>query len=321
MREPKMDPARPSLVFEPFWKESPDDHTFLNELADCFHLENYPPHVFKRQIWGDPGFDPSLCLLIRMPQGWGFAMGVVRTSDSQCAGYIKMIAVTPECRGQGLGKRLMLALEKRLFDAGASNIRIGEAAPCYLVPGLDPRYTEAWLMFEALGYRRLGQCFNLKVDLVSLFDGFGWKPERGPDPSLVFRRARVSDRTVVCQFLEAHWPGWQQEIGLAFANQPLSLHLAFEGGRLLGFSAYDGNHRGIGWFGPMGTAPGARGRGIGERLLLSCLRDLRDQGLTSAVIPWVGPVGFYRKTAGAQIDRVFFRCQKDRQPESGAASP
>ena len=84
---------------------------------------------------------------------------------------------------------------------------------------------------------------------------------------------------------------------------------------MLGFSAYDANNigasaTGTGWFGPMGTAAAARGRGVGAVLLKRCLADMAAQGHAVSTIPWVAPVGFYAHHVGAHISRVFYRYEK-----------
>ncbi|MFV1981354.1 MAG: GNAT family N-acetyltransferase, partial [Rhodothermia bacterium] len=100
------------------------------------------------------------------------------------------------------------------------------------------------------------------------------------------------------------------EISNCFSNMPVSLHLAFRDEALVAFSGYDGNNVGTGWFGPMGTAESARGAGIGGVLLKRCLADIKAQGKHEAIIPWVGPVGFYAHHVGARISRVFLRLEK-----------
>jgi GNAT superfamily N-acetyltransferase len=125
-------------------------------------------------------------------------------------------------------------------------------------------------------------------------------------------RASTEDRDRVGQLLKQHWPAWQGEIDVALANRPVSLHVAQPDSKtdLVAFAAYDANNRGTGWFGPMGTAPEWEGHGLGRILLLRCLEDIRQQGHPKAIIPWVGPVGFYHAAVGAQVSRVFMRMEK-----------
>jgi GNAT superfamily N-acetyltransferase len=74
---------------------------------------------------------------------------------------------------------------------------------------------------------------------------------------------------------------------------PPTLFVAIDGETLLGFACYDGTARGF--FGPTGVAEAARGRGIGETLLIVTLRAMREAGYAYAVIGDPGPVEFYRK--------------------------
>ena len=240
-----------------------------------------------REKLADP--DPTFALFCDD----GFCLGVQRPKMA----YVKLLAVAPEARGYGLGTQLLEAMEARLKGP----VRICESNPNYLVPGLDVRYTPALLFFEKHGYRKIGETFNLHCDL------------RGRDftgsPTGI-RRATAKDAPAVEVFLTEHFPGWRYEVAQTFLNDPISLHLAVDGRQILGFSAYDSNNRGTGWFGPMGTAPEARGRGLGARLLHLCLYDLQQQGRQACTIPWVGPYGFYSRHCGACIDRVFWRYEK-----------
>lgn len=246
--------------------------------------------LLREKVWGDPDFQGALV----SPNLDGFAMAVHRGGKST----IKFLMVAPESRRKGLGAGLLAAAEASLPPGP---IRVCESNPNYLVPGVDVRYTTGLLFLEKRGYQKVGETYNLVCDLRQDFS----EEEREG-----VRRAQASDREVVMSFLGQHWPGWQYEVGRMFANQPVSLHLAFQDDRLLGFSGYDGNNLGTGWFGPMGTDPEKRGAGVGGILLRRCLADLKAQGHEQAIIPWVGPYGFYNKQCGARIDRVFWRYEK-----------
>ena len=147
------------------------------------------------------------------------------------------------------------------------------------------------------------------------------------------RRARVDDEPAVMEFLGRHLAGWQYEVGQMFRNRPISLHLAIlaqaepalaeqpksaspisrrnlPSAGLLSFAGIDGNNRGTGWFGPMGSDPECRGWGLGRVLLRRCLQDFQAQARDHCTIPWVGPYGFYARHCGARIDRVLWRYEK-----------
>ena len=88
-----------------------------------------------------------------------------------------------------------------------------------------------------------------------------------------------------------------------------SVFAARKKGEIIGFSGYDGNNRGRGFFGPLGVKTDYRGLGLGSVLVRICLQDMRKKH-HQAIIPWVGPVCFYARSVGAMIDRVFWQYQK-----------
>src|SRR5690606_15045579 len=130
------------------------------------------------------------------------------------------------------------------------------------------------------------------------------------DNTTVVRRATPSDADSLRPFVHAHWPLWWGEVSQALANNPPTLFVAVERNRAVGFAAHDANNRGTGWFGPMGTDPDRQGRGLGKRLLDAALADMQNQGYPRAVVPWVGPVEFYVRHAGARPSRQFQRFRK-----------
>ncbi|MCK7582595.1 MAG: GNAT family N-acetyltransferase [Chromatiales bacterium] len=91
--------------------------------------------------------------------------------------------------------------------------------------------------------------------------------------------------------------GWASECDVAFANRPISCHIATESGAIRGFACYDSTGRGL--FGPIGVALEARGRGIGRGLLLSCLHAMSAAGYAYAVVAGVEAAEFYQRTVGA----------------------
>ncbi len=85
--------------------------------------------------------------------------------------------------------------------------------------------------------------------------------------------------------------------GLAKAQTPV--FLAQVDGEIAGFACYDVAHEKKGVFGPMGTASGRRGEGIGKLLLLNCLWDMQLHGYDYAIIKNAGPLEFYEAACGA----------------------
>jgi ribosomal protein S18 acetylase RimI-like enzyme len=259
------------------------------------------PALLAEKLWQDPNFDPkSLLLAVHEGVPVGMAMGVLRPNE---IGYLKMLAVHPAWRRRGWAGAMLDNLRQRLASLGATALRVWDCHPNYLQPGQDVRYTEGILFLAKHGFEKFGETYNLICDLGQDF------PEE-QHPNLVTRRATEADRESVLRFVDLQFPIWRAEVTAMLANDPVSLHLGLAGGQVVGFSGYDGNNRQTGWFGPMGTHPQQRGTGLGRILLRRCLQDMKAQGQKTAVIPWVGPYGFYAQHCGARIDRVFWRFEK-----------
>ena len=212
-------------------------------------------------------------------------------------------------------------------NAGAASpprLRSGDHAGNYLSPGIDERYTAGPAFWRARGLIEVGRNLNLRAALA---DNPLCRPERlcelqaaAATAGYELRRAQAADVPALLALIQtAFSPIWAYEVaralgpelgGDAAAHTPLlpegaAVHLALDASSaVVGFAAHDGNNRGLGWFGPMGTLPEHRGRGLGEALLLACLADVKDR-CEGGVIAWVGPVSFYARTCGAAPDRRF----------------
>jgi len=86
---------------------------------------------------------------------------------------------------------------------------------------------------------------------------------------------------------------WVSEASVAVTQQPPTIYVAVRAGVLLGFACFDTTAKGF--FGPTGVDETERGHGIGEALLLTTLRAMREAGYGYAIIGDAGPVDFYRK--------------------------
>ena len=274
------------------------------------------PALFQEKVWGRPA---GLALVAEdAGEAVGLGVGVLWPTAGALRGSVTMLAVAPERRREGVGSALLDALADDLRQRGATVLRVGEAAPNYLQPGIDLRYRAGLAFAEASGFEEIGEAVHLGVDL-------GSDPGARPGQALwdtaeaearlaaagaEARRATLADRAGLGRLLDAHWPAWRAETDRALAHDPPTLHLALRGGDVLGFAAHGANNVGTGWFGPMGTDPAARGFGVGGVLLRRCLRDLREAGHEHATIAWAASLPFYEKTAGAVLSHRFRRVEK-----------
>jgi predicted N-acetyltransferase YhbS len=244
-------------------------------------------------------------------------VGVVLASLSHrdpTMGHVDLVVVHPRLRRRGIGRALLGAAETALAGVGVGAVLIAGNMP-YAWPGIDVRYTPAVCAALALGYQQERTAWNMTADL-STPDAPGLR-DTGPaerrlaDRGVHVRRATVPDLPALTGFIKANFSGgWAWEVEQSIGRDGAGCHLAaHEDGEILGFAAY-GALRPT-WFGPMGTAPGAQGSGIGGVLLRRCLADQRAAGHTRVQIGWVGPVPFYSRTVGAYIERVFFLYRKE----------
>lgn len=256
---------------------------------------------------------------------------------AQAGRFIKLLTVHPSARRRGIGTQLLGAARKLAVaglaeDAPRPKLRVGDHAGNYLSPGLDVRQEDGQAFLRARGFAEVGQNLNLLApvrdnpllsdervaSLTARVRGGGYTARRATRDDVTALLAMVSD---------AFSPVWAHEVARALGPElggapalhtpPLSegaaVHLCCDAaGAIVAFAAHDGNNRGLGWFGPTGTLPAHRGHGIGELLLLHCLRDVAaglsadaDGRPDAGVIAWVGPVEYYARTCAARPDRRF----------------
>jgi mycothiol synthase len=242
----------------------------------------------------------------------GIAVGSVgpgRPGAGTAVGYLHLLAVHPEQRGQGLGRSLLGGLEAALVAAGATELTTLARPPRFGWPAADPRYTAFGLLLESAGWSPGEVHRNMTVDLdtasrdglldtavaVAELAGLG----------VEVRQATTADAAALGVAAAAFGGTWRVEAALALGNDPdlAGVQVAVRDDRVVGFACHGSSRPG--WFGPVGVDPGERLGGIGAVLLRRCLVDIRAQGRASAQICWVGPVPFYARTVGAYLDRTF----------------
>jgi GNAT superfamily N-acetyltransferase len=89
------------------------------------------------------------------------------------------------------------------------------------------------------------------------------------------------------------------ELNARIAEQGITIRrvLAPELNELIGFACHEATAKGF--FGPTGVDTVARGKGVGQALLLTTLLDMYAQGYAYGVIGGAGPMEFYRRSVGA----------------------
>ncbi len=240
----------------------------------------------------------------------GFAAASCGLHKNQRWGWIRLLAVHPDFRDTGIGSKILKEIESRLKNKGCIGVSIMDCPNNYFMPGLFFKYTEGHCFLIKNGYKKTGDninlvcyvwrnCFNCDAEIEGLKkEGF------------IIKRAELKDKEIVMEFLKKEFPAWQIEVENAYKNDPITTYICIYDNKCVGFSNYEGNNKGTGWFGPMGVLPVTRGKGIGAILCKLCMNGIADLGFGEAIIPWVGPVRFYSKVCDSQIDRVFWTYEK-----------
>ena len=240
----------------------------------------------------------------------GVVLGSVSHRD-RSIGHVDLVAVDPQERRRGVARALLARIEGALAGLGAGDVVIAGNAPYYAWPGIDVRYTPAICAAMAFGFEQDQPAWNMTVDVAGELPGATAEDEaRLARQGITVRRAHAEDVAALVEFSLANFgEGWAGEITHSVGRDQAGCHLALaKDGSLLGFAAYGSSRPS--WFGPMGTAPAARGLGIGALLLRRCLADQRAAGHDHVQIGWVGPLPFYAKAVAARVERVFLLYRK-----------
>jgi mycothiol synthase len=244
----------------------------------------------------------------------GVVLGSVSHRD-RSIGHVDLIAVDPQERRRGVARALVSRVEGALAGLGAGDVVIAGNAPYYAWPGIDVRYTPAICAAMAFGFEQDQPAWNMTVDLTAEASGAAPEATAGDEARLAgeditIRRAGAEDVPALVRFTLANFgEGWAGEITHSVGRDQAGCYLALaKDGAILGFAAYGSSRPS--WFGPMGTAPAARGSGIGALLLRRCLADQRAAGHNHVQIGWVGPLPFYAKAVAARVERVFLLYRK-----------
>jgi GNAT superfamily N-acetyltransferase len=238
--------------------------------------------------WDDDG------VVVAEPDGSGAAAVVVRRFGELAVGFVKLVAVEPEAQRGGKGRRLLAAAQDWAWDQGATDLHLAGSPPFFLWPGVDVSFTAMHCLVEAASFTETGAVFDMVVPARF----------RGPVPEGVELRRLADDADVaaVDGLVDELWPEWTGEQRRGTEQGTCLGAFDADSGQALAFACHSVNR--AGWFGPTGTAPAARHRGVGLALLGQVCADLSAAGYQEVEICWIGPVGFYA-AAGGHLSRVF----------------
>lgn len=274
--------------------------------------DSLPDFLFKEKVFDEPDYRKDLNLIACNDSDKivGLISAVIKERRKGKIGYLKLMCVDENYRRGGIANKLYYEIEKKFIQEQVELIRLFESFPNYIMPGIDPFYTEAVCFFERAGFKKFNDTANLTVDLLAEDYDVEDSLQKLQEDGIEIRRATDEDRIEIINWLNSNFPDWIPEVSIAFDNNPISLFIAIHENQIKGFSAYEVNNRGTGWFGPMGTDRQLQGKGTGGVLLRVCMNELKKEGFAKAIIPWVGPIPFYTHYTNAKVSRVFWRYEK-----------
>lgn len=285
--------------------------------------------VAEEKLFGASASVPAAALVSVGAFAGEALVGVTVASGNR----VRLLAVHPEARRRGVGTVLLAHAESSIAGwcrghtpLAAAEARTMDQAGNYLAPGIDDRNRETITWLSRRGWRATGDNTNLLVDVrhnprITAARAAELAARAAADGYTV-RRGTDADRPAFPEAVGREFgAAWAFEVDRALGGTPAGLHVALRGdGALAAFSAHDGNNRGLGWFGPAGTWPADRKRGLGEALLLACLLDVAAAGRDVCEVAWIGPRGFYESSVGIAGERRFTVMTKLLDPPTESCS-
>ncbi|MCA1319082.1 GNAT family N-acetyltransferase [Bacillus tianshenii] len=132
---------------------------------------------------------------------------------------------------------------------------------------------------------------------------------RSPDSvgeSSYIRRAISTDLPALMELVEEQFgSGWIETVQNGFNKDEISIFLAKDNDRIIGFACYESFKNKKGTFGPMGVVKGERSKGVGALLLHHSLSELKKKDYRYVVIEGAGPIEFYEKECKAVLIPIY----------------
>ena len=280
-------------------------------LAAAWPFDRFSATLAREKLFDGfhPGVERSTVFAARSDEGRlvGVMQSVVRPAEGRA--WLGLFAVAAADRNRGVASALFARVSDEWMQAGVGTAEVLAVPSNYFTPGLDPRAPAAAGFLARHGFARAGEAVSLVVDLgvAEAFDTTADERRLG-EAGIEIRRAAPEDESRLDAFVtERFGSDWGFQAERARRLSPPGVHVALAGDGVVGFAAHSAMNREWGWFGPMGTAAEAEGRGIGRVLLRRSLRDLGAQGYATAIIPWVASKTFYARHVPCQAERVFWR--------------
>lgn len=270
----------------------------LSLLFTSMPVEPISESRFTRQVLLDPNFRPEGApVAVINDQVIGFALSIARQTPLENAppdadrGYITLFAVHPDHRRQHIGTALLNHCESYLRSQNRKVVMISSYAPGYFICGVDvTHYAPALSFFSHHNYKEVYRPIAMEAPLWT-FQIPAWvhdKESAARAAGLSFSPYRPELTLPLLSFVQKEFPGdWVRVVRSAMdqilqgapASRLIICHDS--SGGVYGFSHHDAER-----FGPIGTSPAHRGRGLGQALMYRTLTAQRESGYRTAWFLW-----------------------------------
>ncbi len=219
---------------------------------------------------------------------------------------IRLLCVSPEYQGQGIGSRLLADCERRISEGGHSEAVLGGFDSPLFIGAVD----ESAGFFEKMGYTFDGGCAEMTLDFAD-FDIC--RLEIPIYPEGVSFGFYSGDREPLYAAVRSVDKEWEQ-----YFKYGEPVFCAFENGVPVGFIIVDydalcilgGEGQKVGSIGCVGTVPAARRRGIGLAMAAHACTELKKSGCTRLFVHYTHLENWYAKIGCRTFVRYNFGNKK-----------
>lgn len=253
-------------------------------------MEGISRERFIRQVLLDVNFRKEGSILaIDGEEPIGYCLAVARqapvegTISDPERGYLWLFGVVPEARKRGVGTELLRRAEAFVRSHERSAVLVSPYSPGYFAPGVDvSAYATGLEFLKARGYGEVYRPLAMETSLWNLVS-----PEwiAGVEVTLCRDGSQMLDRLLT--FARGEFgPDWARYVRESLLRQldgdrRTGLSVATVEDEVVGFGHFDGER-----FGPIGTAPKVRGKGIGQVLMWDVLAQQRERGYRCSWFLW-----------------------------------
>lgn len=272
-------------------------------LAAALPEQPVPEERVRRGLFEHPGFDPALARASRSPSGRIESLAAaVRLPDGPdgARAQLAALATRPDSRRRGLARALYAEVETELRRRGAREVLAGHGGALGL--RLDPLRCQA---AATMLLRRLYAAVQVGYDMRLPPEAPA--PEPRAPAGFALRALAPADAPALEALCAREFPGWKGTAALLRPGEPCGVSGAFAAdGRLAAFAGWDRN-----LFGPTGTDPEFRRRGLGAAVFWHAVRAMRAAGFGGNLVIGCANVGYYARAFAAPIAAVVWRMRKD----------